>query len=392
MVRFRLLFLAILPLLAVHAAMAGNFAVGGCKPTLPSFAMISDAVSSVPPGSTIFVCPGIYPEQVTISQPLTLEGIASSNQDQAVIAAPSTGLVANTTSVFLEPVAAQVLVQSVGPVNIINITVDGSGGDLGCSGGTWVAGIFYASSSSGLVSRVKASGQINGNCGVGIWAENGDNSKQYVTVEGSSVHDIDSVGIFASSSNSTPNLFATIKGNVVSMNNTGLIGIALNDVTGAVTANDVSNAMFGIVDVGAEVSLSSNTVSETGMGIALQGGGTVSLNRIFNSSLGVWFFADGGIVQFNRITSTSVAAVELNCSAAIVAHNTINDAVIGLHNAPLSVTGSNTFYNTATMRTSECATASVRANAAQSASSKVGAAGASIWQWRTPASPQGSLK
>src|SRR6202007_2139833 len=78
MLRLRLLLFATPLLLAAQPVVAKNFAVGTCKPKLPNFATISIAVSSVPPGSKIFVCPGTYAEQVVISQPLTLEGIASS--------------------------------------------------------------------------------------------------------------------------------------------------------------------------------------------------------------------------------------------------------------------------------------------------------------------------
>ena len=112
MVRLRVLVFATVLLFVSLPAMAANFAVGTCKPRLISFATISAAVAGVPPGSTIQVCPGVYPEQITISQPLTLQGIASGNQDQSVITVPSTGLTANVTSIFAEPVAAQVLVQS----------------------------------------------------------------------------------------------------------------------------------------------------------------------------------------------------------------------------------------------------------------------------------------
>src|SRR6266436_5892664 len=149
MFRLRVLFFALVPLLASYSAMAGNFAVGTCKPRLTSFSTISAAVAGVPAGSTIQVCPGVYPEQITISQPLTLQGIASDGQDQIVITVPNAPLSANVISMFSEPVAAQVLVQSPGTVNIANITVDGTGGDQAClTSGIWLAGIFYESGSS----------------------------------------------------------------------------------------------------------------------------------------------------------------------------------------------------------------------------------------------------
>lgn len=388
MVPLRWLFSATLLFAAVHPVLADDdFVVGTCIPRLSSFATISAAVSSVPPGSTVLVCPGVYAEQVTISQPLTLRGIAVSDQDQAVIMVPSTGLVVNVTSILAEPVAAQVLVQSTGPVSLTNLSVDGTGGSMGCTGGTAIAGIFYAPGSSGEVRRVKASGQLDGGCGVGIWAENANNASQSVSIENNTVHDVDSVGILVAS---TSTLNASIRRNVVYLPN-GMIGIGSIDVAGAITENEVSSAMFGIATIGAN-SLSSNTVSLATAGIVLEGGGTVVSNRISNSTLGVLFLASGGTVQDNRITSSSMAAVEFDCNTGTVFGNTINDAVVGLDQVSSSFSGSNNFNNTASIRTDGCATAAAVGAKGASVASPNGAqpSGASS-QKRTPVSVFGLL-
>jgi hypothetical protein len=392
MLRFKLMLLTAIPLLGVQPLMAGVFQVGSCKARVTSFATISEAVSTVPTGSTIWVCPGIYPEQVTITQAMTIKGVTDSNQDLAVITVPSTGLVANASSVFGESIAAQLLVQS-GPVTIENIAVDGTGGDLQCAGSTWIAGMFYAPGSSGQVNHAKVSGQTDAGCGVGIWAENVDGSDKFVTVQNSSVHDMDGFGIFVASNAASPNLFASIRGNVVSVGPTALIGIGLDNVTGAVNGNDVRNGMFGIVNTGTNVSLAFNTIGQTTAGIALQGGGAVNNNRISNSNLGVWFFSDGGVVQLNRISSISGSAIEFNCSSAIVFTNTINDAAIGLDNVPAGFTGVNSFDNTTTVRSGSCGAAAAKMSGL-AAGAAIGGnrSGASIWQWRTPASPYASLK
>lgn len=392
MFRLKWFCLVALPLLLIRPMTAEdgkNFAVGSCKPKLVSFPSISVAVSSVPAGATILVCPGVYPEQVTILQPLTLQGIDSANQDQAIVAVPGTGAAANTTSIFGENVAAQILVQTPGPVNIANLSVDGTGGDTACADGTWLAGIFYTPGSSGSVSRVKVSGQINGACSAGVWSE-GTGASQPITVEGSSIHDIDGVGIFVADGGSSPMLLANIKGNDVAVK-TGLIGILLDNVNGSASNNNITNATFGIADIGAAVSISSNTIDETEAAVLLQGGGTVSLNRMFDSSVGVFFLADGGIVQNNRITNTTVAAVEMNCAAGIVSRNTINDALVGVSDAPPGVGTSNFFNNTATMRVgcTAAAASALRTSAAPSVDMK---GASSLWQWRTPASPNGTLK
>lgn len=149
-----LLWLSALLLLSLQAVLASTVQVGTCKPHLKSFSTISAAVSGVSAGSTIQVCPGTYAEQVTITQPLNLVGATVGTANDIVIAVPAAGLLPNTTSMFGESVAAQILVEGAGPVHIANIAVDGTGGDMGCLSGIWVVGIFYGSGSSGTVARV----------------------------------------------------------------------------------------------------------------------------------------------------------------------------------------------------------------------------------------------
>jgi hypothetical protein len=390
MLRLRVLFLASIPLLASYPAVASNFAVGTCKPRLTSYSNISTAVSSVPPGSTILVCPGVYPEQITISRPLTLQGIASGNQDQVLITVPQTGLTPNVTSIFAEPVAAQVLVQASGQVNISDIVVDGTGGDQACgTSNIWLAGIFYASRSSGEVSRVRASGQMDGGCGVGIWAENGDSLNQSVTIENSSVHDVDGTGIFAGSG-STPTLTVCVQNSFVSMRS-GPTGIVFNSVNGAIVGNNVSDALAGVFDAAPAVSVVSNDVINTSFGVLLLLGGTVQANDIANSAYGVYLNADGASVQYNRVVSAAAAGVELNCHSATVAHNTINDALVGLDQVPGGGRGSNTFANAGTITTDGCAAAPILAAAANLNSLNAAQSGPPAPQtWRTPANPFGS--
>jgi len=106
---------------------SATVAVGNCT-ALVNYATIQQAVNAVPAGSTIKVCPGNYREQVVIGQKVTLSGIVYANQDLAIILPPTTGLAANAVSVDSgNPIAAQIFVQNtVGPVVINNLTVDGS--------------------------------------------------------------------------------------------------------------------------------------------------------------------------------------------------------------------------------------------------------------------------
>jgi hypothetical protein len=358
---------------------------------LLSFPTISAAVSSssVPSGSIVQVCPGTYAEQVTISKPLTLIGIASGTANQAVITVPSGGLVQNTVSMFSELVAAQILVEGANPVNITNIAVDGTGGDTSCL--VWLAGIFYGSGSSGTVNRVRASGQIDGTCGVGIWAENANSQSQSVTVLNSTVYNVDSAGIFAGSG-TTPTLTAILSNNVVNAS-AAVAAIDSDSVQGKVNANTTSNSVFGVYDL-SSINVQGNTImGATTAGIYMANGGTASGNLVSGSSEGVLLGASGATLSNNTIMTSTTAGVELGCFSATLNGNLINDAPVGVDAAPTTVVlGSNSFANTATTFTNGCATAALapRTALASGTARLTTSRSNSSEQWHTPATPFGT--
>jgi len=53
-----------------------------CK-SLASYPTISLAIASVPANSTIFVCPGTYPEQLLITKSLTITGVAGNRRHRS---------------------------------------------------------------------------------------------------------------------------------------------------------------------------------------------------------------------------------------------------------------------------------------------------------------------
>lgn len=352
MPRFKVLFqLTVALLFGTYPMFAANYAVGTCKPNLQSYPTIFAAVSTVPSGSTVFVCPNTYAEQVVIATPLTLEGVSSGNSAQAVITVPGAGL-STISGVDFSLVAPQVEVTATtGPVNIINITVDGTGGSNGCNG--YLVGIYYGSGSSGTVNNATVRNEINAGCGYGIMAENGTATNETVTIENSSVHNFDYWGISADSNQSPPTLTATIKGNYV---DGGLWGIvAYIDVSGAVTANVITGATFAGIASLSPVTISGNTVTSSSVGISTQVAGvSVTGNKISDSPYGIQLYASGATVKANTIARSSVG-IEFNClTGNTVSGNTINDAVTGFDQVPLSSTPSGTFLNVATIRTDGC--------------------------------------
>lgn len=343
--------------MSAHSALATTVAVGTCLPKLMTFTSIQAAVIAVVPGSTIKVCPGTYYEQVTISQPLTLQGVVSGNAARAVIAVPAAaGLRPNVTSTvtgvwtyYFAQFAAQVLVQAPGPVNITDITVDGAGANLGCSTTLeWLAGIFYASGSSGTVNRVTTRNQLDQSCGNGIWVENGPPSTQTVTIENSSIHDFDYAGIFVGTAGYDSVLVAPIKGNSV-YGAGGTYGIETFFVTGTVNSNAVTGGPIGIFNQSGPTlatTISGNTLADVGTGIATgwESGSLVKSNKISNTSTGIDLQSIGITANNNTITKAGVA-IEFECDTDSVAGNIINDAQVAYDRVGGGVAPAGTLLN-----------------------------------------------
>jgi Protein of unknown function (DUF1565) len=74
-----------------------TYAVGTCKPGLHSYSTITAALTALPSPNIVLVCPGTYPEQVEITFPVNLQGVASGSTDQAIVFPPPNGFVANAT-------------------------------------------------------------------------------------------------------------------------------------------------------------------------------------------------------------------------------------------------------------------------------------------------------
>jgi hypothetical protein len=139
--------LAILALSFPTLAYGATYYVGTCKPGRADFITIMQAVTTVPAGSIINICPGTYPEQVIIQQALTLQGMSSGDSAGVTIAIPSGGLGALSPS----DVAAQVaVVDGGGPVNISGIAIDGTGITSLSPGTTGVASILFDGSTGTL--------------------------------------------------------------------------------------------------------------------------------------------------------------------------------------------------------------------------------------------------
>src|SRR5450631_2862763 len=140
------LFLVLAVYFAGQTAQASTVVVGTCKSGV-QFATIQAAVNASPVGGTINVCPGTYPEQVTINKNLTVKGIGSGNQNARIITVPNGGLVTNATGIYGDAIQAQVYVTGAS-VTITGLTTDAANNGGVC--GSDPIGIYYQNSSGSI--------------------------------------------------------------------------------------------------------------------------------------------------------------------------------------------------------------------------------------------------
>jgi Periplasmic copper-binding protein (NosD) len=381
---FTLSCLALIVIVALSGrAFSSTVAVGTCT-THIHFATIQLAVDSVPGGSTIQICPGIYQEQVTISnKDLTLKGISSGNQAAAIITSPSGGLVQNATGIYGDPIEAQVYVQGA-MVTISDLTMDAANSNLdslGCAGDP--TGIYYQNS-SGTITRNSVvndvlSPALNG-CqgGLGILVEStGTNN---VSITFNNVENYQKNGITVDGFGA-PGLSAAITSNTV-VGQGPTTGAAENSIqvaygaTGSITSNtvgsdvwspdvfgDTGDAAAGIlVFASPSVSVKSNNVSNTQYGIAIVSasgeaadGAQVVSNLVSTTHLydGIDLCSNNNTATGNTINGSDESAIHVDdtCTGAsagnIVQRNTINSACAGVLSGPTSgnTISPNTYYN-----------------------------------------------
>jgi hypothetical protein len=355
---------------AQAASASGTYIVGTCA-TGTQFKSIQSALNASPAPSTVEVCPGQYAEQITITRPVTLEGIAAGNGALAEIVLPS----GYTTNATLNnegdsfPAVVQVYVNNVsdGAVNLSNLAVTG-----GASGMSDVAviGVVYQQS-SGIINNLVTSHQdgpsvpaIGGTANIsgwGMWILGGS-SHPSVTVENSSFRNFNMGGIYASIDTDTtgPELTlaiknsvfsavsegniditvdegadATISGNII---NGGSAGILEDSSSGLITGNTILGSQFGIMMTADGASLTSNNIlgaTQVGIDVSVP---TLSTSKVEKNTIKT--------VKSPGEPDSTGTAIDLRCSnlsASQVNSNVLMDAYYGYANAPAGFAGSNTY-------------------------------------------------
>jgi len=330
-----------------------------------SFRSIQDAINAASPGSLIRVCPGTYPEQLSIDKSLSIEG------DNGAILLPN-NMVANTTGSSGTPIAAAILVKEAADVEIEGLIVDTANSGISqCSPD--LIGILYENSTGSIkhnaVRNTKLSVSLNG-CQSGdaivVQSLGGETSK--VEVDDNSVHDYQKNGITGNEMGTE----VTISNNIV----TGLGpttgaaqngiqvgfgakgGVFENTVTGNVWSPCVSlencdfNATGILIFQSDDVRVDHNSVVTNQLGIYAGGQrDEIESNSISNSLVlvGIDLAGDNGLATRNKVTNTGQAAIIIEGNDNKAQSNEITEASIGVLKLSGTVGNSqsgNSFFDT----------------------------------------------
>jgi parallel beta-helix repeat protein len=339
-----------------------TYVVGTCKGAT-QFSTIQSALDASPAPNTVEVCPGQYSEQVTITKPVTLEGITARNGDLAQIVLPGNYRV-NAAYLgeegHLFATVAQVYVNNVsgGAVNLENLDVNGEGFSANMD---YLAGIFYQES-SGTIDQVITSFQTGGGFGMVL---QGGSSHSSVTVENSSIHDFDLASIYAVGPSEAPDLKVTIVNNNIATSQNNLFSNVLIEqgTDATVSGNVVSGGLIGITINASTGSFTDNTVLGSGIGISLGSDGpSLKSNKIFNTTkygIDVGSNLEASVIEGNTVMSVDQpgsldvtgTGIELNCAKVRSGHvssNAIMDALDGYGDVPTGFTGSGTYAGVVT--------------------------------------------
>jgi len=279
----------------------------------PDYTTITAAVNAASPGDVIQICPAVYPEQLTITIPLTLMGISELGVGGALIQPAQLQTVEALSS------AAVITVVNTSNVTIQNVGIDAGNNNIsGC--GVALAGIYFHDA-SGTVDSVSISGTrlsdptscsklFPGN-GFGIEADEDANSAApySIAVWNSSIHDFSRNGILVMGLGETVDIENNTITGVGPSTGVNQFGIFLaNGTVGKVVGNSISQGNCGAVDIPDCYNLRSE-------GVVLRAVG------------------DGVLVDSNMISNVQAGVFVNGATHPHVTNNTVNnvDALSGIH-------------------------------------------------------------
>lgn len=287
----------------------------------PAYSTISAAIAAASPHDTIQICPALYPEQLVIAKPLTLQGISVTTANgvvDRVLIRPAV-----LTDVAQLQALAVITLTNTKDVTIDNLAVDaGSNTVTGCAP-TLSAVHFF--NSSGVLENSAVSGArlrnpqscaafFGNGFGVLIDTDGSQKGRLEVSVKQNSIHDFTRDGISAAGAG----VVVDISGNSISGVGPSLgvsqFGVfVLNGAGASITDNIISEGLCGTLSVDACFAVRSEGVVLR----AAADGVLVRDNVIMNAQAGIFLNGGSGYkITNNRISNIDVIAGILMQGAA----------------------------------------------------------------------------
>lgn len=265
-----------------------------------AYTSIQAAVNAAHPGDYIRVCPGTYPEQVTIDKSLFIRA------DNGVTVIPS-GVVSNATGPSGDAIAAIIVAENTDHVDFEGFIVDGSANGLTeCS--PRLIGILYENASGTIrhnaIRNTQLGSSLNGcQSGNAIEVESTSNMESKVGIAENSIDTYQKNGITANESGS----LVLVDGNAVT---------GIGPTTGA--------AQNGIqIGFGADGRIINNVVADNVYSPCIS-----SSNCPANAAGILIYQSDGVTIDHNTVGSSQVGVL-VGANNAFVTNNTV------FHSAPL---------------------------------------------------------
>ena len=334
------------------------------------FTTIQAAINAAAPGDTVRVCPGVYPEQVTIGTSLKLLG----ENGAILMPGPISGNGSDISNG--DPLAAIILVQNATGVTIDGLIVDGSKNGLTeCS--PFLVGILFQNASGSITHnavRSIATPPVSG-CqdGDAIVAQSSSGQSATVEIAFNSVHDYQKNGITGNETGTTVTIHHNTVTESAPANGAAPNGVQIGfGATGTITANNVSGNVWApcvsinnctaagsgiLIFESNSVTIQNNDVGTNQVGLFVEGDGTtIHNNDVFNSLVlyGIAVTGNDSAITGNSITHSDQDAIVIDGNNGTIRNNKIADALVGVFtvngSSGNSITG-NTFFDTITTTT-----------------------------------------
>jgi len=295
-------------LVATVTGHASTLTVGPSNTACPGaqYTTITAAVNAAAPGDVIEICPGLYPEQLILTQPVTLRG-KEANGVKRVLLQPA------LVDLQSLPSEAVITVLNTWGVKLENLAIDASNNTVSsCS--PKVAGVHFSNSSGTVEDSAIFGGHLAnplsctslpfGN-GFGVLVDGSLPGPFQVDVGNNSIHDYTANGVEVNGSGTA--ITAEIHGNTISGIGPGggIFQFAIFVLLGAVGHihnNVITEGLCGALP-------SADCISERSEGVTLRavGDGTVvDSNIITNAQSGI--FINGG--NDIRVTNNQIGNID----------------------------------------------------------------------------------